>query len=784
MVALSPRFSVLAAFISLASISTSPLGVGAAVIPRAENNANTARFFGSTHLQSAFRLSQAKAVKRHDHSWYGCEDGDLVCLWLGGTKVLKRAQHARKLHEHPKRSRGILGRAEAKPENGQISIINSDGKPLGFLEIVKNDQDSHPNSYTVKESPDNPTTFSLVRESSASQSDASHDGGGLQVVSVQVPDPERSGTDGMRCMGYKTSQNGAFSVSSCQPPNSEMSQKFGYNETSHDILPLTYAPQGNDAQGVLSRADGGQDKDGKGPLVTLRFIPALQSVNAEDVDEGFPTATATKTVTVTNLSTSTASLSAADTGATPSANASSSASVGSTSTANGAAPTAGTGGAAGVLDVEVVQASSAPSTNSSANASSASAAPTTTMNPQDIAASIANSSAVAASPTAAASPSSSGTGSLTSQFSGKFSPSPAGVIMESSFAERVLSIQSHVVYGYVGGKAAVFPLQCLGYDVDVVNTVHFSNHSGYGRSGGTKATTAELNAIFEGMERNELIMPTRLLTGYVPGAEGLSAVANLARKLKRERPNLIYLLDPVMGDAGKLYVAADVIPIYREMLPLATIISPNWFEVETLTDTKLEDLPSLREALSIIHEKYHVPNVVISSIPLTSWLASALPSVIGHETDTEQLLCIVSSSSPDSTQGKPIVYAQSVPLIPGYFSGVGDLFSALLLAHFPHPTTSNTDFSPKSTSMRPIAHAAAHALATTHHILRLTHAHAITLPEHERLPTDDEADSAEPLRKTRRMRGRELRLIQGQAAIRGVGLDVKPMVVWEGFWDI
>ena len=31
----------------------------------------------------------------------------------------------------------------------------------------------------------------------------------------------------------------------------------------------------------------------------------------------------------------------------------------------------------------------------------------------------------------------------------------------------MLSIQSHVTFGYVGGKAAVFPLQCLGYDVDV-----------------------------------------------------------------------------------------------------------------------------------------------------------------------------------------------------------------------------------------------------------------------------------------------------------------------------
>lgn len=46
-----------------------------------------------------------------------------------------------------------------------------------------------------------------------------------------------------------------------------------------------------------------------------------------------------------------------------------------------------------------------------------------------------------------------------------------------------------------------------------MNTVNFSNHAGYGRSGGTKATAAELNAMFESMEHNELLMPTRLLTG-------------------------------------------------------------------------------------------------------------------------------------------------------------------------------------------------------------------------------------------------------------------------------
>jgi pyridoxine kinase len=36
----------------------------------------------------------------------------------------------------------------------------------------------------------------------------------------------------------------------------------------------------------------------------------------------------------------------------------------------------------------------------------------------------------------------------------------------------------------------------------------------------------------------------------------------------------------VIGDAGELYVLPDVIPIYRSLLPKATIITPNWFEVE------------------------------------------------------------------------------------------------------------------------------------------------------------------------------------------------------------
>ncbi|KAF9528947.1 bud site selection protein 16 [Crepidotus variabilis] len=346
-------------------------------------------------------------------------------------------------------------------------------------------------------------------------------------------------------------------------------------------------------------------------------------------------------------------------------------------------------------------------------------------------------------------------------------------------SERVLSIQSHVVFGYVGGKAAVFPLQCLGYDVDVVNTVNFSNHAGYGRSGGTKTSADELRQIFEAMEQNELLRPARILTGYIPGGEALSAVKELVAKLKHQKPTIMYLLDPVMGDAGRLYVSPDVVPVYRAMLPLATIITPNWFEVEVLTEIKLKDLSSLQKALEILHTRYQVPNVVISSIPLTPWLWSALPPSIRPENEKSHLICLASSlptpQVPSSSTS--VVHAQCVPLFPGYFSGVGDLFSSLLLAHF-HP-----DEHPQNLTANCLSEAASQALTKTHAILQITHGQALTLPEDERLPSDDELDKAEPLRRTRRMRGRELALIRGQDILRGVNIrSLREMRIWRDFW--
>lgn len=75
-----------------------------------------------------------------------------------------------------------------------------------------------------------------------------------------------------------------------------------------------------------------------------------------------------------------------------------------------------------------------------------------------------------------------------------------------------------------------------------------------------------------------------MLTGYIPGAEAVQAVGRIAEDLKakaRSTPGrFFWVLDPVMGDNGRLYVADDVVPAYKSLLPHADLILPNQFEAE------------------------------------------------------------------------------------------------------------------------------------------------------------------------------------------------------------
>lgn len=225
----------------------------------------------------------------------------------------------------------------------------------------------------------------------------------------------------------------------------------------------------------------------------------------------------------------------------------------------------------------------------------------------------------------------------------------------------ILAIQSHVVHGYVGNKAATFPLQCLGWDVDALNTVNFSNHTGYGSVKGQKVNYLEIREIYEGL-KNIGVKYDAILTGYTPDGLSLEEVGKIGYDLKKRNDKCLWLLDPVMGDEGELYVDKDVIPIYQKILKQGAvdIITPNQFEAELLVGYEITSIEVLKKALNDLHNKFHVKNVVISSLKL----------------DHQSKLNTVTSRVDEE---KIFSNLFGVPYIESYFTGVGDLFSALLI---------------------------------------------------------------------------------------------------------
>ena len=108
---------------------------------------------------------------------------------------------------------------------------------------------------------------------------------------------------------------------------------------------------------------------------------------------------------------------------------------------------------------------------------------------------------------------------------------------------RVLSIQSHVVSGYCGNKSAVFPLQTLGLEVDFINSVQFSNHTGYGSWRGQVLDETDLLDLFAGLRANGLDLSyTHILTGYARSSGFLRALHTLIAEIKSNRPDVVYCL--------------------------------------------------------------------------------------------------------------------------------------------------------------------------------------------------------------------------------------------------
>ncbi|QRM53617.1 pyridoxal kinase PdxY [Sinorhizobium sp. BG8] len=219
----------------------------------------------------------------------------------------------------------------------------------------------------------------------------------------------------------------------------------------------------------------------------------------------------------------------------------------------------------------------------------------------------------------------------------------------------VIVISSHVVRGSVGNRAAVFALETLGHPVWAVPTVVLPWHPGHGPSTRVAIGDREFDDIISDLIRAPWLGQVKaVLSGYLASAGQAASVARLVRALKARNADITYMCDPVLGDVNGLYVREEIAEAIRdELLPLATLATPNRYELSWLSGAALETNAAIMDA-------------ALALGPPRMLVTSAIPMMSG-------------STGNLYLSGKHALLAEH-RLVANPPSGTGDLVAALFLS--------------------------------------------------------------------------------------------------------
>jgi pyridoxine kinase len=218
-----------------------------------------------------------------------------------------------------------------------------------------------------------------------------------------------------------------------------------------------------------------------------------------------------------------------------------------------------------------------------------------------------------------------------------------------------LAVSSHVVHGQVGLPATVPALQWLGHDVWALPTVLFASRPGLGLMSRHPVPARDLAAMLDALEADGgWPSVDAVLVGYFPGRETITAVADAIARIKTANPAAVILVDPILGDDGRLYVDADTATAIRDLLlPLATVATPNLTELRWLAGGQ----PDGPDEIAAAARRIGSPLTVV-----TSAMRTADSSVTLLVTETG---CVTANST----------WRRQIP------NGAGDLFAGLFLGH-------------------------------------------------------------------------------------------------------
>jgi pyridoxine kinase len=224
----------------------------------------------------------------------------------------------------------------------------------------------------------------------------------------------------------------------------------------------------------------------------------------------------------------------------------------------------------------------------------------------------------------------------------------------------ILSIQSAVAYGHVGNSAAVFPLQRLGFEVWPVDTVQFSNHTGYGAWRGRAWDAETLASVIAGIgERGGFAECDAVLSGYLGELPLGETVLGAVAAVRAANPAALYCCDPVIGDDHQgSFVRPGIAHFFRDRaLRQADIATPNRFELAFLAGRGVESAADALAAAASLRQQG--PRLV---------LATSLPA----GADEIAMLALGDAGG----------FWIATPRLPIVANGAGDLAAALFLGYY------------------------------------------------------------------------------------------------------
>ena len=183
--------------------------------------------------------------------------------------------------------------------------------------------------------------------------------------------------------------------------------------------------------------------------------------------------------------------------------------------------------------------------------------------------------------------------------------------------KQILSIQSAVTCGFVGNSVAAPVITTLGMQPLLVDTISLAAHPGYGTIAGGPAEQTQFSAILEALTALRVLPQINsVVTGYLGDARQADPIQSMIRGWQAERPDGVYILDPVLGDGGRLYVDSAIVDqIRQKLLPVAHIVTPNQFELGLLTDSHIETAhEAARAAKTMLQQNPNLQAVIATGI--------------------------------------------------------------------------------------------------------------------------------------------------------------------------